>query len=62
MSRSITPGLACTLLASAFLALAACGGKPAPDQQAAAVRRARRRRPRVEQLKGATGRACSTRP
>jgi heat shock protein HslJ len=54
MSRSITPGLACTLLASAFLALAACGGKPAPDQQTAAVPAAPPPTPTLEQLKGAT--------
>lgn len=55
MRRSITSGLAAgTLLAAALFALAGCGGKQAPDQQAAAVPAGPPPTPTLEQLKGAT--------
>lgn len=54
MRRSITFRLAGTLLASVLLALAGCGGKQAPDQQAAAVPAGPPPAPTLEQLKGAT--------
>ncbi len=54
MRRSIIPGLAVTLLAPAFLALAGCGGKGAPGQEAAVVPAGPPPTPTVEQLKGAT--------
>ncbi len=54
MRRSIMSGLAGTLLASALLALAGCGGKQAPDQQAAVVPAGPPPAPTLEQLKGAT--------
>ncbi len=53
MRRSIKSGLAGTLLASAFLVLAGCGGKQAPEQ-AAAVPAGPPPTPTMEQLKGAT--------
>jgi len=55
MRRSITSGLAAgTLLASALFALAGCGGKEAPGQQAAAPPPGPPPAPTMEQLKGAT--------
>jgi heat shock protein HslJ len=55
MRRSITSGLAVgTLLASALFALAGCGGKEAPGQQAAAPPPGPPPAPTMEQLKGAT--------
>ena len=54
MRRSIAPGLAGTLLASALLALAGCGGQQAPDQQAAAAPAGPPPTPTLEQLKVAT--------
>ena len=53
MRRSIKSGLAGTLLVSAFLVLAGCGGKQAPEQ-AAAVPAGPPPTPTMEQLKGAT--------
>ena len=53
MRRSITSGLAGTLLVSAFLGLAGCGGKQAPEQ-AAADPAGPPPTPTLEQLKGAT--------
>ena len=54
MRRSIMSGLAGTLLASSLLVLAGCGGKQAPDQEAAASPAGPPPAPTLEQLKGAT--------